>query len=338
MAENITSIKDIARLSGVSIATVSRILNKKGGYSKETEQKILSLCEQYNFTLNQSAQSLKIKKTNTIGLILPNIQNPFYALMASYVENELSALGYSTLICDAFNQTEKEKVCFATLIAKGVDGILCASGLPYIDDTIITKEIPVVLIDRHPDNDFGFPVVMNNELESSESATSYLIEEGCRNILLINGFSNQYKKLARIDGYVCALYKHDIPFQEHYILRRPGKQPSHIEIEVLLNQFLEEGHPVDGILATSERSALGALQALRSRNIRIPEDVKIVSYDNTICSILTSPTLSSLERHPDLVAKEACRMLTEMIDGTDHRNEAVYIPTDLIRRQSSAKK
>ncbi|MCF0105872.1 MAG: LacI family DNA-binding transcriptional regulator [Holdemanella sp.] len=330
------SIKDIAAMSGVSIATVSRILNNKGGYSKKTEEKIKQICEENGFIINQAAKSLKEQKSNIVGMIVPNINNLFYANMTFEVESILEEKGISLLICNTGNDSEKEKSYFKTLISKNVDGIICISGLSKIDNTVIPRNIPTVLLDRYPVNTLDLPVVMNDEIETATRMTNSLIDMGCKHILYLTGYSNKYEKNERLTGYEIALEQNHIPVDKRYELRRQGKQPSHIEYEVLVYDFLKLGLAVDGVLAGSERSALGALEAFRRMGISVPDDIKLISYDNTLCSILTTPTLSSVERNYKTSARTVCDLLLDIINGDKHmEGQKIIVPTYLIERKST---
>ena len=131
------SIKDIAAISGVSIATVSRVLNNKGGYSKETEEKINALAKSYGYVSNMNAKSLRESKSQTIGLIVPDISNDFFATLALHIENYSAKHNYSVFICNSANNVQKEKDYFKSLASKCVDGIICISGLNKLTEDII---------------------------------------------------------------------------------------------------------------------------------------------------------------------------------------------------------
>lgn len=331
------SIKDLAAISGVSIATVSRVLNNKGGYSKKTEERVLALAKAYGYVSNMAAKSLRNAKTQTIGLILPSIVNEFYASLAFHIENHLAQEDYSLFICNSANNPEKEKDYFRSLASKGVDGILCISGLNELTDAIICRDTPVVCIDRYPENKKGFPLISNDDAASGYLATEHLIQKGCQHILFVSSYTANYMKKQRLHGYQQALAAHGLPFDKNYILERSGKEPTQVEDEILVYDFFKtSSYPVDGIIATSDLAALGALYALKRLHISVPEQVRLVGFDNTLYSRLASPPITTIERYPEKLARKACETLLAMIEERSIDSIVTTIPVSLIERESSS--
>jgi len=329
------SIKDIAKLSGYSIATVSRVINHKGQYSKETEQKILNLIETYGYVSNNAAKSLRASKSNTIGLIIPDITNEFYATIALHVEHFFADASYSVFVCNAANDPQKELMYFRTLDSRLVDGIICISGLQYFPKNLTSRNIPIVCIDRYPDNQDNIPFVASDDMDGSYQATEYLIQKGCRKILNIESYTASYDKRLRTAGYEKALLKYGIPINKELYLRVTGRDPSHIEAEILLAEYLQRGSTCDGIFASSDRAALGSLYALQRYNLKIPEDVQIIGFDNTLYTILCSPTISTISRNTVAMAKKASQILLDMICDKEPEQRQTIVPIDLILRQST---
>lgn len=329
------SMKDIAAISGVSIATVSRILNKKGSYSPEAEKKVLAVAGSYGYVPNLTAKSLRESRSHTVGLILPNMTNPFFSQLALVIETFLYGKGYSLLICNTSNSPELELDYFHTLAGKGVDGILCISCLNDLPPDILDRGLPVVCIDRVPHSSRPVPWVGNDGALTIQISTEHLLDKGCRHILFISSFLGGYNRMDRREGYKRALENRGLFVDQNYILQRPGLDPTSIEVEVLIYRFLRSRLPLDGIVTISEAAAFGALFALRQSGLSVPEDVRIVGYDNTLYSLTTTPTLSSIERYPQKIAQASCDLLLDLIGGKPVSDARVTIPVRLVERGSS---
>lgn len=329
------SIKDIAAISGVSIATVSRILNKKGRYSSETEKKVLAVVDSYGYVPNQTGKSLREARSHTIGLIVPNVTNAFFSHLAYGIETYLFEKNYSVFICNSGNTAKKEIDYFRTLAGKCVDGILCISALDQIPEDITARQIPIVCIDRQPKAAVPLPWVGNDGKNAAKSATNHLLDKGCRHILFITSYLDAYNRRDRQAGYEQALTKRGYFVDKNYILERSGTDPTPIEVEILINQFLQTNLPLDGIIAASEPAALGAMYALQRKGLSVPKDVRIVCFDNTMYSLLVSPPLSSLERHPQIIAEKSSDLLLNLIERNPVDEISITIPMELIERESS---
>lgn len=329
------SIKDIAAISGVSIATVSRVLNNKGGYSKETEEKINALAKSYGYVSNMNAKSLRESKSQTIGLIVPDISNDFFATLALHIENYSAKHNYSVFICNSANNVQKEKDYFKSLASKCVDGIICISGLNKLTEDIIYNDIPIVCIDRYPENNKTIPRISSDDIHAAFLATEHLIKKGCRDIVFISSFTADYEKKERYLGYKKALDTYGIPLDKNYILQTQGKEPSQIEAEILITDFLKTQRRIDGIFASSDLAALGALYALKRANHKVPEQVKLIGFDNTLYSRLPTPSISTIERNPKMLAEKGCEVLLNMIQGKDIGSIDTIVPVVLVERESS---
>lgn len=332
---NPPSIRDIAEIAGVSVATVSRVLNKKGKYSATTEKRVLAVVNSCGYISNMSAKSLREARSHTVGLIVPNVTNAFFSQLAYSIETELFQRNYSVFICNSGTDADKERDYFRTLIGKCVDGILCISDLNEIPSDILDRGVPIVCIDRRPVVDRVVPWVGNDDRAAAFNATELLIRKGCRHILFISSHHSAYTRFDRDKGYRQALEAHGIPADENYSMRRPGIDPTPIETEVMVHDFVQKGLPLDGIIASSEPAALGTLYALKRAGLRVPQDVKIVSFDSTLYSLLTDPPLTSIERNPQSIAQKSCELILQMMRGEPPAETEIYIPTNLVERAST---
>ena len=274
-------------------------------------------------------------KSKFIGMIVPDISNTFFSSLAYSAQDCLQKQGYNLLICSSTNQVDTEKAHFANLAEFGVAGILCVSGLSSMPENLLNENVPLVFLDRRPSNAEKIFWVANDDVEATHLATQFLIDKGCKNILMIPGYiAGQHESLQE-QGYIKALESNSISVNDSYILKRPGKQSSHIEAEKMVTDFLRRELPVDGIIASSDRSAFGALKAFRSVGLYVPEDVKMISFDDTLYSELATPALTSLNRQPKQLAQTACNLLLQQINSTPPEQIIHYVPVTLEKRDST---
>ncbi len=328
------SIKDIARLSGVSVATVSHVINKKGRYSQETADKVNRIINRYGYRMNNAAKSLKSSSSHTIGLIIPNINNNFFSTIATETEHYFDAHDYSLFICTTDNDPEKEIRYFRKLDAMMVDGILCVSSQRMLDSDLLNRDIPVLLIDRTPANNKNYHIVDNDNTLGIYKSTCRLIELGCRNIIFISGYLASYVPTSRKDGYLRAMNEHHLHAGDDTIIQMSkGVSLELAEIEVI--NYIQKGNPVDGIVCTSDNQAIGAMTGLKRLGIRIPEDVKVIGFDNQFQSRICTPTLSTLERDPYQIGTISSENLLRLIRGETDVPRHVTLDTYLIEREST---
>ena len=285
---NPPSIRDIAEIAGVSVATVSRVLNKKGKYSATTEKRVLAVVNSCGYISNMSAKSLREARSHTVGLIVPNVTNAFFSQLAYSIETELFQRNYSVFICNSGTDADKERDYFRTLIGKCVDGILCISDLNEIPSDILDRGVPIVCIDRRPVVDRVVPWVGNDDRAAAFNATELLIRKGCRHILFISSHHSAYTRFDRDKGYRQALEAHGIPADENYSMRRPGIDPTPIETEVMVYDFVQKGLPLDGIICKiSSQLFCAMLWGLRSMEVRggsVSREYRVLSKETIFTS------------------------------------------------------
>ena len=270
----------------------------------------------------------------TIGMIIPTADNSFFSELVSSAERCLYENGYHLLACSSDNNAEKEKEYFKALSEAGVSGILCVSGLSELPGDLIPETTPLVWLDRVPGSERAIPWVANDDEQAMKTAAEALIAKGCKNILLLPGYLAEHQESPRVNGYRKALEEHGIPFRAEYVLNRSGKGSSEEEAELMVKELLRNGGKVDGILTSSDRAAFGAMAALRSVGFYVPEDVKLISFDNSPYSTMGTPAITALDRNPKVLAETACAILLKQIaQETDYEIENI-IPVSLVSRDS----
>ena len=269
-----------------------------------------------------------------IGMIVPDISNTFFSSLAAAAQEYLQKQGFTLLICSSSNQAEEEKKHLMAL-QETTAGILCVSSLKEIEDNLLATDTPLVFLDRRPVNADSCLWAANDDVEATAMATKYLVDLGCRHILMIPGFIAQHHESLQEQGYIKALTEAGIEVQDEYILKRPGREKSHVEAEKMVSDFLRKELPVDGIIASSDRSAFGALKAFRSVGVYVPEDVRMISFDDTLYAELSAPALTSLNRQPKKLAQTACDLLLDRIAGRTDDQIVHYVPVTLEKRDST---
>ena len=328
------SIKDIARLSNVSTATVSRIVNNKGGYSKNTESKVLKIINDFGYVSNMAAKSLRQSKSNTIAIIVPDISNGFFSSIVLHLESAFRNAGYSTLICNTNDDHDIEKEYHRSLSSQLVSGIVAISGLKTLTDELISKT-PIVCIDRIATSNIHIPIVRNDDLRASFEATELLISKGCKKILFLSGAPASSHLINRREGFLQALSAHKLPI-DYNLLSFADDSTSNLDTTSILSKALQRDIQFDGILATSDRIALTALNTLKNLGISVPSEVKIMSFDDSLYARLPTPSLSSISRNVKELALNAASIILNILNDENYSApKEVIVPHTIIEREST---
>ena len=327
-----TTIKEIAELANVSTATVSKVINGKDQYiSEATRQKILDIVEREGYIPNGIAKSLKMKRTKTIGIIIPDVMNLFFSELARGAEDAAEKKGYSVILCNTDNKEAKEEKYLNVLQEKMVDGIIMTASEASMNKSVKKSKTPMVLVDR--DIKLGKPVgliTVNNE-EGAFRATEFLIEKNCKNIGFISSEKKNKPSAERLKGYKRALKENGLEIDEKKIFLQNFTIDSGYKGAMIL---LEQSK-VDGIFCGNDLIAIGAMQALKERKVRIPEEVKIIGFDNISISGFTDPPLTTIQQPIYQLGEEAVKMLISIIEKKDMGiNMNKVLKTKLIERGS----
>ncbi|EIV99403.1 LacI family DNA-binding transcriptional regulator [Thermoanaerobacter siderophilus] len=327
------TIKDIAKLANVSITTVSRVINNKSeGVSEETRNRILQLVKELGYQPNAIARGLVTKKTKTIGLIIPDISNPFFPDIARGVEDSAHIYGYNVFLCNTDDNLEKESEYINALKEKYVDGIIfTSSSIPkheHITD-LIKSGIPVVIMDRRIDSEDIYGVFLDN-YEGGYIATKYLIDLGHKRIGCITGPLYISNAIERLEGYKRALVDNEIEVDNRLIFEGDYKINSGI---IGAEKLLE--HEVTAIFASNDLMAYGAYKAIRSYGYKIPDDISVVGFDDIQLSQILEPQLTTIRQPAYDMGLTAARMLIKLIEGKKMNKKIANFRPQLIIRQST---
>lgn len=329
------TIKDIAQEAGVSIATVSKVLNKKDHHiSAATVERIMKIVQEYNYIPNGLASSMVTKKTKTLGLLIPDITNPFFPEIARGVEDKANEEGYSVIYCNTDDDLVKEEKCLSMLVEKMVDAIIIVPSASRTIDYHCLKNIsiPIIFVDRDLDiEDYTAKVLVDN-YEGSYKAVTYLIKQGYSKIAFITGPSSTKTSQLRLKGYKEALLHHKIDYNEHYVLqgsfkRQWGKEAVHY--------LLDHQIDFDAVYCGDDMIAIGAMKALKDKSFRIPEDIGIMGYDNIYISEVVEPALSTVRQPNYDMGTEAVTIALDAIEDKRVKGKVIVLQTDLMIRKST---
>ena len=321
------TIKELAQELDMSTTTVSRVLTgqeKKYRISEKTAQRVREMASQLDFAPNLIARNLRLQRTNTIGLIIPDISNPFFANLARTVEEELRKRNKMVLLCDTKDDLTTEKESVELLLARKVDGLLVAPIGEKWEHLQKNVNVPLVLIDRYFEN-HNFPYVTTDNYSGAYEATSHLILKGHQNIACIQGLVHTSPNQSRIRGFQKALEDHGIDSTAASIL---GDDYSVENGYVSTKTLLQEEEIPTAIFALNNQIALGAMKAINEAGLQIPEDISLLSFDEQYYFELLSPPLSSIKQPMQAIGKTAVETLFELLDdkkATFHKLKPVLI-------------
>lgn len=333
------TLNDIANKAGVSVSTVSRVLNhktKKYRISEETENLIKQAAKKLNYKPNQLARGLRLKKTHTIGLIVPDISNPFFAHVTRIIQTHAYRAGYSLIVCNTDEDINTELEQVELLISKGVDGfIVMPVGTTFAHiKKLLDDSVPLVLLDRSFDDLETNSVVVDN-YTGAYKATEYLISMGHTKIAVIQGLPDTHTNNARVKGYLDALKAGGIDINNNYIVGKDfRKENGYIETKFLLG--LEE-RPT-AIFTTSDLITLGALEAVSEENLIIPDDLSLVSFDDIDFAPFLFAPLTAVRQPKEIMGEVAVKLLIDDLKSrVNHEHRKIVLKSDLVVRGSVKK-
>ena len=323
------TLKDVAREAGLSVGTVSRVLNNRGYISDETRAKVYAAMEALNYQPNEVARSLSKKTTNTIGVIMPHIRHPYFAEMISNIENAASNRGYKILLANSKGADHKEKEYLEMCTSNRVAGVIVFSstvkGLEFAN-----SNIPLITVERFVEN--GTAAVECDNEQGGMLAAKALIDAGCKKLLIINGVSESAMPADdRSIGFAKVCNEHGIAFKE---VVTSSDQYNNLEYHMLLNKELELDKDIDGIFASSDLIAAQVLQVCGKLGKRVPEDVKLVGFDDVLLARLTTPPVSTIHQPIKEMAEMAVDLVISASEGKMVPKRTI-LPVSYVEREST---
>ncbi|MFB5265173.1 LacI family DNA-binding transcriptional regulator [Paenibacillus enshidis] len=323
------TIHDVALKAGVSVTTVSRVMNNRGYISETTRKKVFDAMDELNYQPNEIARSLLRKQSNIIGLIIPNVAHPFFSELANQVEYYAYQHDCKVLLCNSHMDPVKEKVYIDMLKRNRVDGIIMGSHTLEVDEYRHLNS-PIVTFDRQIDP--HIPYISSDNYRGGELATELLIRKGCRKIahicgnLELNMLSNQ-----RTDAFRDVVNKHGA---ERVIVQTDLNVFAQKDYERIIRQLVQEHPDVDGVFATSDIIAAVAMKECMRTGRRVPQDVRIVGFDDVSVASWLTPELTSIRQPIADIGRLAVELIRKQAEG--ERVEPMnLLPVELIERATT---
>lgn len=330
---NVT-IKDIARELNISYATVSRALNNRYGVNAATRQKVLDAARRLNYHPNALARDLVSQKKNTLGLILPDIENPFFPEVASAVIKTAASFGYTVFLCITDWNLDKQTDYLETLMENRVEGlIICPIEESNTQiQALIGTDMPVVYVSETQQGDQCSYVAIDN-VRGAFLATAHLIERGYAPVYYFGVQDDRLTFDERFEGYQSALRTHQHMFDPKWV---QNGDYDHRTGYVMMQELIERGEIPRGVFAMNDQIALGVIQAVREMGLRIPEDVAVIGFDNIPMAAFPEVQLSTIAQPKSEMGKAAVEVLWRLIQaGTESQPEQIMLPTQLIVRKTT---
>jgi DNA-binding LacI/PurR family transcriptional regulator len=335
MSKSAATIRDIALVLGISKSTVSRALNDHYDVNPETARKVRELAAKIDYHPNLLAQHLKQQRTNTIGVIIPDTVNRFFAKAIGGIQQVANMAGYNVMICQSNESLALERNNLKTLMASKVDGLLISVSretdrhdhLQYAID----KELPIVFFDRIIE-ELNASQVHSDNYEISFQGTEHLLAQGCKRIAFIAGPRFLYNSRNRLSGYIEALRKHNVSISESLIV---DSNYGTTDVEDYTRHLFNLRHKPDGIFAINDMAALEIMHILKKRGLNVPKDVAVLGFNNeTICRFV-EPSLSSIDHPAFDMGAAATEILLKQITKSEIHHERRLIKSRLVVREST---
>jgi LacI family transcriptional regulator len=326
-----TTMMDIATIAGVSKATVSMVISGRDqSISEETKKRILIIAKELNYIPNSIARSLSTNKSGTIGIILPDILNPFFSEMARAIEDSAGLLGYNVIFCNTDNELVKEEKYIKLLISKSVDGVIFIAGSKSAENVKILKcnNVPFVIVDRYIDGYEDMYGVFCENTKGVMEAISYLYEKGRRHIAFVMGPKELAVSKLRLDGYKNKMKEYKI-YDKSLIFQGDLTIEGGIRAA---ERIIATACDVDAIFFSNDAMAIGGMKIFIRKGYKIPQDISIIGYDNVQISHLIEPELTTVGQPIYDMGKESCRLLINIINEVEIQQKQIYFKSELIIR------
>ncbi len=334
------TIYDIARVLGLSPATVSRGLKDHPVINIKTRKRIMDTAKEMGYRSNSFASNLRMQKTHTLGIIVHELNSQFISSVLAGIEKVTTEAGYDLIIGHSSETYRKEAANAHNLFHKRVDGLIASLAFDTKDmdhfQPFVQKGIPLVFFDRVEDYPYGTRVVIDN-VKAGYEATAHLAQQGCRKIAHITANLTRNVYAGRLKGYQQALKEYDLPFDPEHLIVNDLSEGAALRTARTILQM--ENRP-DGIFITNDFFAAVFQQALKEGDVRIPEDIAIVGFNNDVITKIIQPKLSTINYPGEEMGEAAARSLIAQLQGlaSARSTETIIIKSELIVRESSLRK
>jgi len=331
-----TTMRDVAARAGVSTATVSAVINSTAFVTDELKTRVLEAIEELNYQPNVLAKFLRFNKTTSIGVIIQNIQNPFYPSLLKGIEDTAWSKQHLVYLCNSDDHPDREMSFVQSLLQRKVDGMIVATagyGVPNpVLDVLQQENLPYILVNRYPDTtDSHVYVGMDNRF-AGEMAARHLLTSGKSRLAVISGPDHFSTSVERVKGFVQAAKSYGIQVSDSFICN--GNYTENGGYESVRRLYEQSTPAPDGLFCTNDLMAYGAIQYLIENGYTLPQDIRVIGCDNIPFSTYCRIPLSTIDYPKYEMGAIAVRMLIERIQDPNCRQHSVILPPQLIIRES----
>lgn len=330
----IMNIYDIAKLAGVSIATVSRVVNDSPKVSEKAKEKVRKVMEENNYTPNVFARGLGLGSMKAVGIICPDVADTYMARAVSYLEKNLQGYGYDCILyCSGYDAEDKQQAV-ERILKKQIDALLLV-GSDYADESAdyyacikeVSGQLPVVLINGYLEEEHIY-CVLADDFQAVYDVTDELLFAGKERILFLTD-SDSYSARRKLEGYRAAFKEHGVEINEKWILQT--EQGIYATRDMLLRQ---RNLHFDGVIAVNDSLAVGALKYMHARDIKVPGEINVVGYNNSELSISCEPELTSVDTRPEVLCKTAIDSVMALLSGKSMKQKQM-VKCHLVKRSTT---
>ncbi|MDX6153210.1 LacI family DNA-binding transcriptional regulator [Marinococcus sp. PL1-022] len=328
------TIYDVAERAGVSIATVSKVINDKADVGQKTKKRILKIIEEVGYHPSMVASALTGKHTHTIGLVIPDIANPFFAELARSVEDTGHANGYSVVICNTDNDPEKEVQYLWWLNQKKVDGVVLGTGMHNMEalKEFMEQNIPVVLVSRDIPT-LAVSTVLVDDFRGGYLAAQHLLGLNHRKVLLLVGDLDNSSEQNRLRGFYAGFEEAGLSKKNVKIIEElmTTQQAGNAVLETLKKDI-----NVSAAFALTDFLAIGCIQGARETGKSVPEDFSVIGFDDTFIAVLSHPPLTTISQPIVEMGEIVTQTLVDQIKGKKQSNRTIILTPEIKVRQTTA--
>lgn len=328
------NIYDIAKEAGVSITTVSRVVNNKDNISPKTKAKVKAVLEKYNYTPNAIARSLVGKSTKSIGILTIDIRDPHYSTTSYIIEQEFSKLGYSVILCNTGGKQSESIDYIKMLVERNVDGFILIGSV--FNDEIIkssllshANNIPVVLVNGFLEIENTYSVLVD-DFYGVSLCVDHLVEKNHKDIVYVKD-SNTYSGDQKKEGFISAMNKHGLKIDDNSIVTvERGLEGGYEAVE----KFISSNKNFSAIVFGEDITALGGIKKLRELGKSIPDDVAVTGFNNSIFAKCSIPELTTIDNKVETVGSLSVKLLTDLIENNNATSNILIRPELIVRKST----
>ncbi len=323
-----TNIREIAKIAGVSIATVSRSLRHPDKVSEKTRQKVIEAMETYEYRPNMMAHNFRSTRSYKLLVLVPNLANPFFATLIRGLEDYAQKRGYSVLLGDTRDEVQNERIYLDLINSKQADGVIQLT--PYSpEESLVPDHLPIV--GAAGCEGTPYPSVRIDNTEAAKTVTDYLISQGHRRIGVISGLRDNRHTMDRLRGYRQSLEEAGIEFDKSLVIEGEFTMASG---QMAANQVLMMDEKPTALFCMNDDMAIAAMQTLKSNGVRVPEDISVAGFDNIEYSKYTDPPLTTIDQPAMEIGRMAAKQLITLIEDGELPQNRFVLPYEFIVRES----